>query len=326
MKRRACQTSQEGDSALADPTILTFQDLDVEVFLGGPASGLVLCAAHPADRFEAATVELLADTTHARTVCVNPWRLGSSEASGAPSLDEMVDRVEEVRRRLGIERWIFWGMSGGGWLAQIYARRHPGSLAGIVIESACLCFRERVNDPECVLSPRFPAWQGPLAAAGLLSEDPEDRSASGNDTEWFHVDGVGQVFRRRGGPALLVSPGPLAREMESIMPRLWEFDSRPWIRAIRTPALVLCGTADPVVPVRHARAVHEAIHGSSFQEIEGAGHVPTAGRHPEAAAAFRSFAMHAAALDRRRASVSVQGEAGTWEEGGRPPFPEGGER
>jgi pimeloyl-ACP methyl ester carboxylesterase len=55
------------------------------------------------------------------------------------------------------------------------------------------------------------------------------------------------------------------------------------------PVLVVCGSADPVVPVRHARAVREAISGSSFVEVEGGGHVPTAERRPEVADAFRRF-------------------------------------
>lgn len=264
--------------------VLSIEGNEVEVFAGGSGSPTV-CAAHPADRFDEGTVALLAGALGARVVCVNPWKLG---ASSPPPLEEMVDRVEEARRRLGFEPWIFWGMSGGGWLAQIYARRHPEGLAGIVVESACLCFRERAGDPECALSPFFPAWQGPLGAAGLLPDGPAE-AGPGDDTEWVEVEGVGKVFRRRGGPALLVSPGPLSPEMERIMPRLWELDTRPWIGSIRTPALVLCGTADPVVPVRHARAVHEAVPGSSFVEIEGAGHVPVAQGRPEVVSAFRSF-------------------------------------
>jgi pimeloyl-ACP methyl ester carboxylesterase len=201
----------------------------------------------------------------------------------------MVDRIEGVRRNLGLGPWIFWGMSGGGWLAQIYARRYPEALVGIVIESACLCFRERLADPECLLSPFFPAWHNPLRAAGLFPEGSHLEASSGHDTDWVEVDGVGLVFRRHHGPALLVSPGPLEPEMKSVMPHLWCFDSRAWIRSVRVPALVLCGTADPVLPVRHARAVHEAIVGSVFAEIVGGGHVPVAQRRPEVTKAFQSF-------------------------------------
>jgi proline iminopeptidase len=264
-------------------------DVDIEVFLGEPRPGPVVCAAHPADRFDAGTVELLAGMADARVICVNPLGLGGPDTSRALPLEQMVARIEEVRRRLGIDRWIFWGMSGGGWLAQIYGYRYPESLAGIVIESACLCFRERLADPACVLSPFFPAWREPLLAAGLLAERSPAEAGMGDDTEWLAVDGIGEVFRRREGPALLVSPGPLSPEMKHVMPRLWEFDARPRIREVRVPGLVLCGAADPVVPVHHARAVHEALAGSSFEEIAGASHVPTAERRPEVTAAFQRF-------------------------------------
>lgn len=50
-------------------------------------------------------------------------------------------------------------MSRGGWLAQIYARRHPDALVGIIVESTCLCFRGRLADSACALSPFFPAWR-----------------------------------------------------------------------------------------------------------------------------------------------------------------------
>lgn len=74
------------------------------------------------------------------------------------------------------------------------------------------------------------------------------------------------------------------------MPRLRDFDARPWIRDVRIPALVLAGAADPVAPLRHVRAVHEALAGSTFEEVEGAGHVPTAERRPAVAAALRRSA------------------------------------
>jgi pimeloyl-ACP methyl ester carboxylesterase len=77
--------------------------------------------------------------------------------------------------------------------------------------------------------------------------------------------------------------------MRRLMPRFWDFDARPWLGGIRTPALVLCGGQDPLLPVRHARAVHEAVAGSTFVEIEGAGHVPVSERRPEVSEAFRQF-------------------------------------
>jgi pimeloyl-ACP methyl ester carboxylesterase len=267
---------------------------ELEAHIGGvlDAGAKLVCASHPAGPFGQETVELLGSAAQARVVCVNPRGIGGSSPL-APAqrytLEEIVDDIEAVRQRLDLGPWMFWGMSGGGWLAQIYARRHPRALTGIVVEAACSCFRERLADPACVLSPFHPSWRATLADAGLLSATSHAQPAPADDGEWIDVNGVGAVFRRRNGPALLVSPAPLAPEMRRAMPELWRFDSRAWLPTLRLPTLVLCGTADPVVPVAHARAVHEAIVGSAFVAVEGAGHVPTAERRPEVAAAVRSF-------------------------------------
>lgn len=100
---------------------------------------------------------------------------------------------------------------------------------------------------------------------------------------------VAAVFRRRGGPALLVSPGPLAPAMKRIMPALWSFDARPWLPTLRLPALVVCGSADPIVPLAHARALHDGLAGSTFVVVDGAGHVPTTVEPPAVMAAVRRF-------------------------------------
>ncbi len=245
----------------------------------------VVCAAHPTDHFGPPTVELLARVAQARTVGVNPRGRAGTQAS----LAQMVDGIEAARRELALPPWIFWGMSGGGWLAQLYAHRHPAAVAGIVIESACASFAQRLADPECVLSPRFPAWRPRMEAAGLLDSDAPPEVGPTDLFEWTEVADVGSVLRLRSGPAVLVSPTPLAPAMKDAMPELVRFDSRQWLGALRVPTLVLCGTADPVVPVRHARAVHEAIAGSTFVAIEGAGHVPTAQQHAAVASALQSF-------------------------------------
>src|SRR5262245_33924981 len=188
----------------------------VQVHRGGKSSGgPLVCAAHPSEVFATGTAESLGIVTRAQTVCVN--------AHGRP-LEQMVDAIEAERQRLALPPWVFWGMSGGGFLAQLYARRHPKALVGMVVECACACMKARVADASCVLSPRFAAWNDPLKEAGLLGEDPGSGAM-----EWTDLPGIGQVFRRKGGPALLVAPGKLDDSMRAAMPALLAFDSRPWL-------------------------------------------------------------------------------------------------
>lgn len=270
---------------------------ELETWSGGAADlpAPLICAAHPADAFGSDTVGLLQDIAHARIVCVNPRGLGESSRltparSGA--LEQMVDDVEAARVALGLGPWVFWGMSGGGWLGLIYARRHPDALAGLILESIDASFRVRLADPACVLSPQHPAWRQTLVAAGLLAERVSGERAATDpqaDYEWIEVPAVGTVLRERGGAAVLVSPIELSPEMQRILPALLAVDERASLPTLGLPALVICGDADPIVPLAHARALHDALPDSVLVEISGGGHVPSTERRPEVAAAVGHF-------------------------------------
>lgn len=250
-----------------------------------PAPSPIVASAHPVDVFGAGTAKLVADVLGAPAVCLNPRGRGSHADFGA--FDAMVDRIEAARVGLGLPRWIFWGMSGGGWLALTYARRHPSALLGIVVESACLCFRARIADPRCLMSPRHDAWRAQLAPLGLLgAEAALDPSADG---AWHEVAGIGAVYRVRGGPALVVAPAGTGAEMQAAIPDLLRFDARAWASSIDVPTLVIAGSDDPVAPRAHVRAIHDAIAHSDYVEVDGAGHVPLTERRPEVRAAFERF-------------------------------------
>jgi pimeloyl-ACP methyl ester carboxylesterase len=123
----------------------------------------------------------------------------------------------------------------------------------------------------------------------LVDADSHFAAGDADATEWLEVDGVGSVFRRRGGPALLVSPMPVTPEMRAAMPLLWTLDFRESLAEIRTPPLVLGGSSDPIVPLAHLRFLHQAIAGSRFLIVEGGGHVPTTARDGQVADATRAF-------------------------------------
>ena len=266
----------------------------LEVTSGGPPdSGLpTIGAAHPAGVFGEGPALLLSEAARPRVVCVNVRGLGTSSPppAGQPyTLTHMVDDIERVRLRLGGGRWVFWGMSGGGWLGQIYAHAYPQSLSGLILESVCACFRLRLADPECVLSPLYPSWRDALGERGLLAPGAHAAVGDPHDIEPLEIANVGTVFRRRNGPALLVSPMPVTPEMRAATPLLWTVDTRTLLPQLRTPTLVIAGDSDPIVPVAHARALHEAIRGSEFYLVKGGGHAPVTQKRPEFAGAVQRF-------------------------------------
>jgi pimeloyl-ACP methyl ester carboxylesterase len=263
-----------------------------EVARSNPAhasSDLVLAAAHPADALGVPTAALLANAAGAPVVCINPRGIGGSTPPppGGQDLEQMVDDVEAVRRRLGLGAWVFWGMSGGGWLGQIYARKYPGSVRGLILESCCACFRVRLADPDCLLSPLHPSWRAALEERGLLATGADAGPIAA--TTWIDVPGIGSIWRQVDGPARLVAPFPLSAEMRAIMPHLWAFDARGWLREIDTPTLVISGSGDPVVPAAHAQALCQGIRGAEILYVAGAGHVPVSQGRPEVDQAVRRF-------------------------------------
>jgi non-heme chloroperoxidase len=241
-----------------------------------------ICAAHPADVLTERAAILLQETAELPAVCVNP-------PADRVSLEAMVDDLEVARRDRGIARWIFWGISGGGWLGELYARRYPESLSGLILESACVCFRARLADENCILSPNYPSWHAALSERGLLDPDAHKEVGDASATEWIDVPGVGSVFRRVAGPALMASPFPTSDAMRRMMPALWAFDARDWLGETRTPTLVLAGDSDVIAPPHHSKAIHDAIADSEFVVLEGAGHSPVMQRRPDLMEAVRSF-------------------------------------
>lgn len=244
-------------------------------------STTVLCASHPIGPFNEETIQILNRVFSAPTLCTNP-------APGR-SIEEMVDDIEQVRKNLGIDSWVFWGMSGGGWLAQLYAHRYPRSLKGVIIESSCPDFRLRLADPECIISPFHPAWKTRLLEQGLISEGSHSQPFANLKTEWIEVDGVGSVLRRLGGEALLVSPSRPSAVEAQVLPHLLTFSSLHYLNEIRVPSLVICGEKDPVVPVSHGRAIHTKVPGSLLRVIPEGGHVPTVQGGTEICDAVRAF-------------------------------------
>ena len=76
-------------------------------------------------RFEARLAEIVGG-------CAAYWRDQGVDLA-AYNTEENADDLEALRRFLGVERLALWGMSYGSHLALTYLKRHPGSVARMVI-------------------------------------------------------------------------------------------------------------------------------------------------------------------------------------------------
>jgi pimeloyl-ACP methyl ester carboxylesterase len=199
----------------------------------------VVCATHPSVSSTAEGWDWEASVGEQRVVWVNPRGLGNSSPVRLQrelTFDQLVDDLEAVRARLGVERWVYLGESSGGCIGLLYALRHPRSLAGLVVQfsTPSAAF---IADPAFAFKPSF------------------ERLRDGTYICVAHRTHADLTIHRRAN-----------------LDELGVFDVRDRLGAIALPTLVVAGRHDTVHPPAHARAIHEGIAGSEFLQLEHSGH------------------------------------------------------
>lgn len=188
------------------------------------------------------------------------------------SLEDMAADAIGLLDALKIERAHIVGASMGGMIAQIIAACYPQrclSLTSIMSTSgepnlphpkpqAMAALREKrppANDREAMINFGMKILRA-IGSPGYPSPEPELRAA------------VTSSFDRS------VYPAGFVRQMLAILAN----GSRShYLKAIRTPTLVLHGEDDPLVPIEGGRDTHRRIAGSAMETIAGWGHdLPTA--------------------------------------------------
>lgn len=182
-------------------------------------------------------------------------------------VQDMADDARGLLDALGIGRAHLVGVSMGGMIAQNLAATAPErclSLVSIMSSSG---------------SRRLP-WPQPQVLRLMLARPPrrDDRAA-----QLRHFKAL---FRALSGPgyplpdkeleerlgrslARSYSPAGTARQLLAIAST---GDRSALLRSIRTPTLVLHGSADPLLPLAHGEDCARKIPGARFEIIEGMGH------------------------------------------------------
>lgn len=166
------------------------------------------------------------------------------------------------------------GWSLGGLVALAWARAHPAQVRRLVLVGT---------------SPRFVAgedWPHAMSALTLARFADELRVAwrptlqrflalqvQGSEAGKAALAALRHALHARGTPA----PGMLAEALQV----LGETDLRADVATLRTPALVVAGDRDALVPVAAARWLAAALPAGELLEIAGAAHAPFLS-HPEA--------------------------------------------
>ena len=193
---------------------------------------------------------------------------GKSEGPGRQSVPDYADSVVRFMNVAGLSRAVFIGHALGGAIALTLALDHPERTAGLGLISS---------------GPRLPI------AASMLE------NAANPATFILAVQSLQELMRIPQSEKSLQDQ--TFRHLSSIRPTLLhgdlcacdQFDVTSRLYAIRTPALVICGTDDQLAPRRFSESLAAQIPGAALQTIDGAGHLVMLEQPRRVAALLRVF-------------------------------------
>jgi proline iminopeptidase len=236
------------------------------------------------------------DPAHYRIVILDQRGAGRSTPLGETrenDIDRLISDLEELRRLLGIERWLVFGGSWGSTLALAYAEAHPDRVTGLVLRGIFLMRRSEIDwflydmrnffpeawanfaghIPEAERSDILEAywrrldapdpqvrmaaarvWSVYEGACSTLLPSPELISASGEDN---HALGLARIEAHFFRHDLLTPEDRLLRDVHRIR---------------HIPAVIVQGRYDVVCPIRTADELHRAWPEADYVVVPDAGH------------------------------------------------------
>lgn len=244
-------------------SLVTVGDVTLETFVGGSGEP-VICTAHG---FIATTKDGGLGTTAlaavGETVAVNLRSMGDSTVAEDPaslSMDQAVRDLEAVRSALGFDRWVFAGVSAGGFLGLHYALTFPESLQALILVGTAPSYRA-TQDPASLYHPDHP-------------DNAQMREVEGTQ-RWPEV--VWPLISREREPVIEAArrSGEIStarhRALQGEMPR---YDLEPRLGEIAMPTLVIHGRHDVSMPVSQGEILAAGIPDSELVIIEESGHFP----------------------------------------------------
>jgi pimeloyl-ACP methyl ester carboxylesterase len=186
------------------------------------------------------------------------------------TIDDLADDGVTVLEGYGVERVHLVGMSMGGMIAQLVALEHPARVSTVTaISTTKMTPDPDLPGPDAGYLEHAAAfenldWSDTEALAELLVRDSREIAGSRHPfDEAAARELVRRDLERAINPQSLMNHGMLSGGEEEQQDRYGE---------IEAPFLVIHGSADPIFPHPHGRALAEAIPGAKLVTLEGGGH------------------------------------------------------
>ena len=251
---------------------------------GGPGAG-----ANPTHR-------RFFDPAHYRTVIFDQRGSGRSRPLGETrdnTTPLLIEDIEALRRKLGIERWIVFGGSWGSTLALAYAEAHPEACMALVLRGIFLCRRSEIDWFLYGIRAVFPdQWR---IFAGHIPEGERGDLLQAYHTRLMNPDPAihmpaARIWSTYEGACstLLPSPETVAAFGSDVMALgLARLEAHYFINDIflpensllanvgrirRIPAVIVQGRYDMVCPAVSAEDLHQAWPEADYTVVPDAGH------------------------------------------------------
>jgi 3-oxoadipate enol-lactonase len=237
-----------------------WQQLYFEVHGDGPPLVLLMGIGYDSSLWTLAQVPAL--STQFQVVLMDNRDAGrSSRADHTYRIADMADDVAGLLDGLGIQRSHLLGLSMGGLIAQEFALRHADRLDRLVLTGTGAAPARSAVDP-------IEIWRW------VKTNDPTGEVFGGQQfVSLFSTAFLRDSDAVRDTAEMLAShPYPMGPEAYARQAKAYlQFDSLDRLGAISAPTLVIVGEQDVLTPPWIAREVADAIPGSQFEVIRGAG-------------------------------------------------------
>lgn len=251
---------------------------------GGPGSGC-----NPGQR-------RFFDPAHYRIILFDQRGCGRSQPAGEVDRNttpDLIEDIERLRERLGIEQWLLFGGSWGSTLALAYATTHPQRVCGMILRGIFMARPSELNWFLYESRAFFPeAWEQLVAPLAIherkdilgtyyhrvFGSEPATSVAAAHNWGSFESSIISLL-----PPPPSDSPPPadelvLARARVQLHYLINDCFLRetPLLDRItvlrQTPAIIVQGRYDMVCPIISAYELHQAWPEADFQVVPDAGH------------------------------------------------------
>jgi len=186
---------------------------------------------------------------------------GTPPGQGLMTMERMADDGAALLDHLGLSRAVVCGLSMGGYAALAFARRHAARLRGLV-----LCDSKAGADTD-------EARQGRAALAEKVLKEGADAAAEATLPKLLgattHAQRPEVVARVRS----IITANPARGIADALHGLAARADSRPSLREIAVPTLIVCGEEDVLTPPAESTALRDGIAGSRLEMVPQAGHL-----------------------------------------------------